>query len=183
VGPFSFDFKFNPEDFNLDLDLDLDAIRESARQAAESARAFAESSRASGAFAYAFSLPPTDFEDQERVRVVIGGDRADALYRQARQSIDQGRYETAIEQLDRLVGLAVANRVDAALYWKSYTLAKQGQRAAALATLADMQKRFADSRWLKDARALEVEIRQASGQGSRPMRRTTRSSSSWRSGA
>src|SRR5580693_8973280 len=62
VGPFSFDFKLNPEDFNLDLD--LDAIRESARQAAESARAFAESSRASGAFAYAFSLPPTDFEDQ-----------------------------------------------------------------------------------------------------------------------
>jgi tetratricopeptide (TPR) repeat protein len=102
------------------------------------------------------------------VRVVIDGDNADALYRQARQSIDQGRYERAIEQLDRLVGLAGGNRVDAALYWKSYTLAKQGQRAAALATLADMQKRFADSRWLKDARALEVEIRQASGQAVSP---------------
>jgi HEAT repeat protein len=166
VGPFSFDFKLTPEDFTLDLD--LDAIRESARQAAESARAFGESARAFRAFDYTFSLPPTDFEDQERVRVVIGGDRAEALYRQARQSIDQGRYETAIEQLDRLVGMAGGNRVDAALYWKSYTLAKQGQRAAALTTLADMQKRFADSRWLKDARALEVEIRQASGQAVSP---------------
>jgi HEAT repeat protein len=64
--------------------------------------------------------------------------------------------------------MAGGNRVDAALYWKSYTLAKQGQRAAALTTLADMQKRFADSRWLKDARALEVEIRQASGQAVSP---------------
>jgi tetratricopeptide (TPR) repeat protein len=164
MGPFSFDFKFNPEDFNLDLD--LDAIRESAREAAESARAFGESARAFGAFDRAFSLP--DFAGQDGVGIGIGGDRADALYRQARQSIDQGRYERAIEQLDRLVGLAGGNRVDAALYWKSYTLAKQGQRAAALTTLADMQKRFADSRWLKDAKALEVEIRQASGQAVSP---------------
>jgi tetratricopeptide (TPR) repeat protein len=164
VGPFSFDFKFNPEDFNLDLD--VDAIRESARQAAESARAFGESSRAFGRFDHWFS--PEDFADQERVGVVIGGDRADALYRQARQSIDQGRYERAIEQLDRLVSLSGGNRVDAALYWKSYTLAKQGQRAAALTQLADLQKRFADSRWLKDAKALEVEIRQASGQAVSP---------------
>jgi len=37
-----------------------------------------------------------------------------------------------------------------------------------LRQLADMQKRFADSRWLKDARALEVEIRQASGQAVSP---------------
>jgi tetratricopeptide (TPR) repeat protein len=171
--PFSFDFKFNPDDFNLDLD--LEAIQESARQAAESARqaaesarAFGESARGFGAFDYAFSMPPTVFADQGRVGVVIGGDRADALYRQARQSIDQGRYERAIEQLDRLVNLAGGNRVDAALYWKSYTLAKQGQRAAALTTLADLQKRFADSRWLKDAKALEVEIRQASGQAVSP---------------
>ena len=34
----------------------------------------------------------------------------------------------------------------------------------ALATLADLQKRFADSRWMKDAKALELEVRQAAGQ-------------------
>ena len=58
--------------------------------------------------------------------------------------------------------------MDAALYWKSYSLAKQGQRDQALSTLADLQKRFADSRWMKDAKALEVEVRQASGQAVSP---------------
>ncbi len=55
-------------------------------------------------------------------------------------------------------------RTDAALYWKAYSLAKLGQRDEALNTLADLQKRFADSRWSKDAKSLEVEVRQASGQ-------------------
>src|SRR5262249_34885104 len=31
-------------------------------------------------------------------------------------------------------------------------------------TLADFQKRFPDSRWLRDVKALDVELRQASGQ-------------------
>jgi tetratricopeptide (TPR) repeat protein len=139
-APFWFDFKLNQDD--LQFDLDLDAIREDARQAVETARV------------------ATSFAGRE--------DRVDVLYRQARQSIDQGRYERAIEQLDRLVNMAGSDRVDAALYWKSYTLAKQGRRPDALTTLADLQKRFADSRWLKDAKALEVEIRQASGQAVSP---------------
>jgi tetratricopeptide (TPR) repeat protein len=153
-APFSFDFNFDPNlDLDLDVNLDLDAIRESAHQAVESARAFG---------AWDLKIPTSPFGAAGRE------DRADALYRQARQSIDQGRYERAIEQLDRLVSMAGSDRVDAALYWKSYTLAKQGQRADALTTLADLQKRFADSRWLKDAKALEVEIRQASGQAVSP---------------
>ena len=86
-----------------------------------------------------------------------------------RQWIDLfDNWERAIEQLDRLMNLAGNTRVDAALYWKSYALAKQGQRPEALNALADLMKRFADSRWLKDARALEVEVRQASGQAVSP---------------
>jgi HEAT repeat protein len=57
-----------------------------------------------------------------------------------------------------------SSRTDAALYWKAYSQSKLGQRADALGTLADLQKRFADSRWIKDAKALEMEVRQASGQ-------------------
>src|SRR5262249_40415235 len=72
--------------------------------------------------------------------------------------------ERAIAQLDRLVKMSSSGRVDAALYWKAYSLAKLGQRDDALTTLIDMEKRFADSRWIKDAKALEIEIRQASGQ-------------------
>jgi tetratricopeptide (TPR) repeat protein len=163
-----FNFDFN-NDFNFDFDfsdlkalkLDVDGIRESARAAAESARAFA--------FAQLGPNPPNP-PDPPRV-FPRGRDKdaeADALYNQARQSIDQSRYERAIEQLDRLMSLAGGNRVDAALYWKSYALAKQGQRPEALTTLADLMKRFGDSRWLKDAKALEVEVRQASGQAVSP---------------
>jgi HEAT repeat protein len=44
-----------------------------------------------------------------------------------------------------------------------YSLAKIGQRADALTAAADLEKRFKDSKWLKDAKVLEVEIRQGTG--------------------
>jgi len=94
-------------------------------------------------------------------------DRADELYDEGREAIEEGRYDRAIERFDRLIALKT-NRTDAALYWKAYSLSKTGNRAASLQTLADLQKRFADSRWIKDAKALEVEVRQASGQAVSP---------------
>ena len=82
-------------------------------------------------------------------------------------SIDEGHYDKAVEQFTRLASRS-PSRADAALYWKAYSLAKLGQRADALTTLADLERRFADSRWVKDAKALEVEVRQASGQAVSP---------------
>ena len=93
---------------------------------------------------------------------------ADRMYEEARQLIDSGRYERALEALERVVGATESSRADAALYWKSYAQWKLDQRADALATLADMRKRFPQSRWAKDAQALDVEIRQASGQSVPP---------------
>jgi tetratricopeptide (TPR) repeat protein len=90
-------------------------------------------------------------------------DRADDLYDEGREAIEEGRYDRAVDRFNRLIDLKTT-RTDAALYWKAYSLAKLGQRDEALTTLADLQKRFGDSRWLKDARALDVEVRQASGQ-------------------
>jgi hypothetical protein len=102
--------------------------------------------------------------------------RTQELYEQAQNSINQSRYERAIEQLDRLIrqfdgqsdATAVANKVDGALYWKAYTLVKQKQITDALDTIEVMQKKFSSSRWMKDAKALEVEARQASGQSVSP---------------
>jgi len=90
-------------------------------------------------------------------------DQADDLYERARDAIEQGRYDRAVASLDRLIA-ANASRTDAALYWKAYSLAKLGQQADALTALTDLQQRFKDSRWLKDAKALEVEVRQSAGQ-------------------
>src|SRR5262249_40550605 len=142
VGPFDFDFDFafdfDPGAFG-DLHLDLNAIQEEARQAAESARFALQSVQP-------FTFSASTSQGAER--------QSDSLYEQARESIDHSRYDRAIDQLDRLVSLPNANRIDAALYWKSYALNKLEKRVEALNTLADLQRRFADSRWLRDAKAL-----------------------------
>jgi tetratricopeptide (TPR) repeat protein len=90
-------------------------------------------------------------------------ERADELYSDGREAIEEGKYDRAVDRFDRLIELKTT-RTDAALYWKGYSLAKLGRRADALNVLADLQQRFKDSRWLRDAKALEVEIRQATGQ-------------------
>jgi hypothetical protein len=90
-------------------------------------------------------------------------DQADDLYDRARDAIEQSRYDRALRDLDRLIA-ENTSRTDAALYWKAYSLAKLGQQADALTALADLQQRFKDSRWLKDGKALEVEVRQSAGQ-------------------
>jgi len=90
-------------------------------------------------------------------------DRADDLYDEGREAIEEGKYDRALDRFNRLIELK-SNRTDAALYWKAYSLAKLGRRADALGALADLQQQFKDSRWIKDAKALEVELRQASGQ-------------------
>jgi tetratricopeptide (TPR) repeat protein len=90
-------------------------------------------------------------------------DRSDDLYDRARDLIEQGKFDRAIGDLDRVIELKSA-RTDAALYWKAYSLGKLGRKADALSALADLQQKFKDSRWVKDAKSLEVEVRQASGQ-------------------
>ena len=48
-------------------------------------------------------------------------DRADDLYDRARDLIEQGHFDRAIDALNRLISLN-GSRTDAALYWKAYTL-------------------------------------------------------------
>ena len=45
---------------------------------------------------------------------------------------------------------------------------RQGKRDAALATLADLKHRFPQSRWQRDASALEIEVRQRTGSSPHP---------------
>ena len=90
-------------------------------------------------------------------------DRADELYDEGHEALDEGKYDRALDRFNKLIDLK-SNRTDAALYWKAYTLAKLGRRGDALGAIADLQQRFKDSRWIRDAKALEVEMRQASGQ-------------------
>jgi HEAT repeat protein len=112
------------------------------------------------------AVPAAPVPPKGPLSVAIGprpGSDETALYEQARSLIDQNRYDMAVGRLDRIIQLR-GNLADAAMYWKAYSLSKLARQADALGTIAEIQKSFASSRWLKDARALEVEIRQQSGQ-------------------
>ncbi len=84
-------------------------------------------------------------------------------YRNGKRALEKRDWEQAIRYFDRL-SEAKADRADAALYWKAYALSKLGRKQESLAALADLAKLHASSRWLNDARALEIEVKQSSGQ-------------------
>ncbi|HMI50226.1 MAG TPA: HEAT repeat domain-containing protein [Candidatus Saccharimonadales bacterium] len=101
--------------------------------------------------------------DREQERA----DRASELYDSGRDALDEEQYQQAEEVFAEL---AKTNgpQADAALYWKSYAQSKQGKKDSALANIAELKKRFPQSRWLKDASALEIEVRQSTGHPSKP---------------
>jgi HEAT repeat protein len=81
--------------------------------------------------------------------------------------VDEGRWEDAVRAFDRLAG-DKGRRADAALYWKAYSQQKLGRDADALETLSRLRSTYAKSSWVKEAKALELQIRQGAGQAPRP---------------
>lgn len=90
-------------------------------------------------------------------------DRENSLYSQGSGALDEGKWQIAADKFDQVAELKL-KRADAGLFWKAYCQNKLGQRTEALATLNAMEKEYPQSRWLDDARKLEVEVKQLSGQ-------------------
>jgi hypothetical protein len=84
-------------------------------------------------------------------------------YERGQQALERAEWTVAAERFQAIAAAAGA-RADAALYWRAYALDKLGQRAEALTAVAELTKAFPKSRWLGDARALEVQVRQRVGQ-------------------
>ena len=95
------------------------------------------------------------------------GDKLSRLYDEGRAALDEESYERAETKFGELAQLN-GPQTDAALYWQAYAENRLGKRDAALAAIADLKQRFPQSRWQKDAAALEIEVRQSSGQPPRP---------------
>jgi hypothetical protein len=108
-----------------------------------------------------------DREEEARDRAQEKLDRLQELYDDGREDLDDDRYDHAAEKFQELAKLN-GPQTDAALYWKAYAENRLGRRAAALATIADLKRRFPQSRWQKDASALEIEVQQSNGQPSHP---------------
>ncbi len=88
---------------------------------------------------------------------------SDFDYDRGISSLDSGRYDGAVEAFDKVIA-ANGKKVEGAMYWKAYALSRLGKRDEAIRTLEELQKKFPSSRWTSDAKALLVDVRQASGQ-------------------
>ncbi|RPI21808.1 MAG: hypothetical protein EHM61_23870 [Acidobacteria bacterium] len=94
---------------------------------------------------------------------MLGPASDDPTYDRGVKALDEKRWADAVQSFDEVVRVKSA-RSDAALYWKAYALNKLGRRADAVTSLQTLGKTYPTSGWLDDAKALELEMRQASGQ-------------------
>ncbi len=85
-----------------------------------------------------------------------------SLYGRGLTALDDHHYDQALDDFNEVVSRG-GPKADGALYWKAYTLNKLGRRDEALAAIAQLRTSFASSHWLEDAKALELEVKQASG--------------------
>jgi HEAT repeat protein len=102
--------------------------------------------------------PDDDQDEKEEAE-----DREQDAYDEGSDAIDEEEWSRAIRHFERVVAMN-GKRADAALYWKAYALSRAGRRPDALAAIAQLKATAPKSRWLDDAKALEIEIRQESGQ-------------------
>ncbi len=147
----------------LAFDIDVnDAIAQGnlALKQAMSGLAFAPQSQSGRAREEAQEARQRAREQVERARETE--DRNIELYRDGTNAVDERRYERAIERFDRVIANKWS-RADGAYYWKAYALNKLGKRDEALAALAEIPRQFPQSRWINDAKALQLEIQQAAG--------------------
>jgi hypothetical protein len=106
-------------------------------------------------------------EDEKRQRDQEKEVRLEEAYERATEALDDGEWDRAAKLFDRVADSG-GRRVDGALYWKAYAWHKLARRAEALAAIEALRSGHPQSRWLKEARALELEIRQQSGTSQPP---------------
>ena len=94
----------------------------------------------------------------------------DEIYNRGTAALNDGQWQKALDAFQQ-VAKSGGRRADGALYWKAYTENKMGNRSAATASIAELRKQFPKSTWLKDAGALEIEMKQGTSQALRPERK------------
>src|SRR5690242_7179488 len=95
------------------------------------------------------------------------GDRVEDAYNTGKKAIYDSNWQQALDSYSQVVKAGRAH-VDEALYWQAYAQNKLGRPADALNSIAQLKREYSRSAWIKDANALEQEIRQKMGQTPRP---------------
>jgi hypothetical protein len=81
----------------------------------------------------------------------------DDAYTAGTRAMDEHRWQDAVTSFDKVIG-EKGKRVDAALYWKAYSLNKLGKMPLAIGTCDQLRAQFADSPWNKDCAAISVDV-------------------------
>jgi hypothetical protein len=87
---------------------------------------------------------------------------AEKLYEEGRALLKASRWSEAVAKFGQSVEQG-GSRADAALYWKAYALDKQGLQSETLETLRELTRLYPQSRWLNDAKALQLKARREAG--------------------
>ncbi|MCO7225575.1 outer membrane protein assembly factor BamD [Pleionea sp. CnH1-48] len=90
---------------------------------------------------------------------VVANDR---LYIEGQEQLDNKEWKAAQRSFARIVE-EEGKKSDAALYWLAYAQFKSKEYHQALASIKTLAKRYPDSRWVDDAQALKIEIRDKQG--------------------
>ena len=96
-------------------------------------------------------------------------ERESDLYERGTDAIDDEDWNEAVEHFSGVAQMK-GSRADGALYWTAYALNRLNRRNEALKTLEALRKDYPSSRWLNDAKALEVEVRSSAGERVDPAR-------------
>ncbi len=148
------------------------ARREIESVIADAVRAEADAHRALLMAYQVPGMPPPSFSGARPPAPFPPGSRPadeERLYRSGKSALEDKEWERAAGDFQRLIDRK-GSRTDAALFWKAYAQNKMGRRPEALETLKELISGYANSRWLDDARALEIEVKQSAGQPVSPER-------------
>ena len=174
-----FEFAEQAKDFTIspDVQVKIDAAMEQAQRmkfefadkekewanaAKEAAKAMAMADKF-GKFAFAPQVAMPNPMPMPAKVMNYRGMSDDRLYSSGQSALDNRQWDQAVGYFNQVISRNTG-RVDGALYWKAYALGRLGRRDEAAASLAELRKSYASSRWLDDAKALELELKQASGQ-------------------
>ncbi len=90
---------------------------------------------------------------QERV------EREEELYNDGVDEIDDAKWDKAVDKFDQVIEMH-GKHADGAIYWKAYAENKQGHHSEALTLLASLEKEYPSSKWVKEGKAMQIEIHQ-----------------------
>ena len=90
------------------------------------------------------------------------GQSNDPDYQKGITALDAHDWDQAVSHFNTVVARK-GTGADAALYWKAYAQDHAGRPQESLSTIAELRRQYPSSRWLKDAQAIEVELRAQTG--------------------